>query len=125
MKTMANCSPIEFLSQGYKVMDKLSTLLKETKVLDIRKKMPSFSPTDTDEEKKAKIQAQSKANIMEMLKVLMEENPKETAEVLGLMCFIDPEELETHKGIEFITPAVELLTSEEVLSFFQSLGLVN
>lgn len=125
MKTMANCSPIEFLSQGYKIIDKVSKLLKETRVLDIRKKTPSFSPEDTEEEKKAKIDAQSKKNIMEMLQVLMEENPKETAEVLALLCFIAPEELENHKGIEFIQPAIEILTSSEVLGFFQSVGLTQ
>lgn len=121
MKTLANCTPVEFLSQGYKVIDAAKELFKDTQVLEIRKNKPVFTGEETPEEKAEKMREQSKKNINEMLAVLMRDNPHKTAEVLGLVCFIEPEELEKHKGVEFLSAAFEILTSREVLDFFSSL----
>lgn len=121
MKTLANCTPAEFLSQGYKVIGAAKELLNDTKVLDIRKNLPDLTGEETPDEKNEKMRAQSKKNINDMLAVLMEKHPEKTAEVLGLVCFIDPEDLKNHKGIEFLAAAFEVLTSREVLDFFSSL----
>lgn len=121
MKNLANCNPIEFLTQGYKVIDAAKELLAASKVLDIRKRKPTLTGAETEEEAKEAYREQARKNINDMLAALMQENPKKTAEVLGLMCFIDPADIENHKGVEFITPALELFTNKEVLNFLSSL----
>lgn len=121
MKNLANCNPIEFTLQGYKVIEAAKDLLTESKVLDIRNKKPKFTGNETEEEKAHKYREQAKKNIFEMLGVLMRDNPEKTAKVLGLMCFIEPDDIENHKGIELLAPATELLASREVLDFLFSL----
>ena len=47
---------------------------------------------------------------------------EETAELLGLMCFIEPDELDAHPMTELLSGAAALLDSREVLDFFISLA---
>lgn len=121
MKNLANCDSIEFISQGYKVIEAAKDLITKSKVLDIRSRRPKYTGNETPEEKAEKAREQAKKNIFDMLGCLMRDNPEKTAQVLGLMCFIEPEDIKNHKGIEFIAPATELLASREVLDFFSSL----
>lgn len=121
MKNLANCDTVEFVSQGYKVIDAAKDLIAETQVLEIRKRLPVLTGEETPEEKAEKVRAQAKKNLFDMLGCLMRDNPEKTAQVLGLCCFIEPEDIKNHKGIEFIAPVTELLASREVLDFFSSL----
>ena len=54
--------------------------------------------------------------------IALEEHPVETAELLGLLCFIEPDDVKNHKMTEFLSAIIELIESEEVLSFFISLA---
>ena len=118
MKTLANCNPKEFLAQTNKIRKHVSSWLELTKVLEIRKHKPEIPADATPEEKRALIAAQAKKNISDMLDAALDEHPEETAELLGLMCFIEPEDLENHKMTEFLAAAYELISCPEVISFF-------
>lgn len=103
MKTLANCSAVEFLRQTNKIIKNVKSWLNVTEVVEIFK---SDKPT--------------KEKIEEMLDKMLDEYPSATAEVFGLVCFIDPKDLDKYKGIEIMTAAMETLTSEEVIGFFTS-----
>lgn len=117
MKNLANCDPVEFVSQGYRVIDAAKELLTVSKVFEIRNRKPVFNEEDTPEERREKAVVQAKKNISKMLAALMRDNPQKTAEVLGLMCFIEPSDLKNHKGMEFLGAATEMLKSREVIDF--------
>lgn len=125
MKTIANCSPREFLIQTNKIRKRAAEWLTLTKVLDIRKRAPKFTEDMTDAEKHEAARAKAKENIMDMLDSAMGEHPNETAELLGLMCFIEPEDLDNHTMIELLTPIKELISNQEVIDFFISLARLD
>ena len=118
MKTLANCNPKEFLAQTNKIRKSVSNWLGLTKVLESRKHKPEIPADATAEEKRALREAQVKQNLSDMLDAILDEHPDETAELLGLMCFIEPGDLENHKMTEFLAAAYELISCPEVISFF-------
>ena len=121
MKTLANCNPKEFLVQTNKIRKSVEKWLKDTQILEIRKRIPHLDVSATDDERKEALEKQVKQNLTDMFDAILEEYPEETAELLGLLCFIDPDDLENHKMTELLGAFNELLNSEEVISFFISL----
>ena len=126
MKNLANCTPIEFLTQTNKIRKSVASWLSMTKVLDIRNNMPDIPPEATPAERKALADAQARKNLSDMLDAALDEHPAETAELLGLLCFIEPKDLDKCKMSDLLGSFNEILNSEEVISFFTSLvRLVN
>ena len=128
MKNLANCSPVEFLVQSNKIRKSVESWLELTKVAEIRKNMPEIPEGATKEQINELIAKQGKENIRKMLDSMLEEHPKETAELLGLLCFIEPKDLEKHKMVEIISSVNDILNSKEVIDFFTSLmqsGLID
>lgn len=122
MKTLANCTPREFLAQTNKIRKSVANWLELTKILEIRKEQPTVDASASNEEKKAALEKQVRLNLSTMLDAILEEHPNETAELLGLLCFIDPDDLDNHSMIELLANVTEIMNSEEVLSFFISLA---
>lgn len=122
MKTLANCDPREFLVQTNKIRKSVANWLELTKVLEIRKTMPVIAADATKAERKAAAQEQAKKNVMAMLDAVLEDHPEETAELLGLLCFIEPDDLENHTMTELFGAFDELINCKEVVSFFISLA---
>lgn len=121
MKTLATCSPVEFLVQTNKIRRSVESWLTMTKVMEIRKRLPELPQGAKPEDIKKARQEQAKKNFSAILDSVLEEHPQETAELLGLLCFIEPEDLENHSMLEIISAVNELIPSPEVLSFFTSL----
>lgn len=121
MKTLANCTPREFLVQTNKIRKSVAKWLTLTRVLEIRKTQPKMSEDASDEEKRAALEKQVRQNLTSMLDAILEEYPEETAELLGLVCFIEPEDLDNHSMIEILSNFTDILNSKEVMSFFISL----
>ena len=121
MKTLANCAPVEFLRQTNKIRHQAGALLKKSGVLEIRKQQPSFTGQETEEEKKEKITSQAKKNLDEMMDALLEKDPESTVQLLGMLCFMEPEEALAANGMERFNVAMELLNSKAVLGFLSSL----
>ena len=122
MKTLANCTPREFLAQTNKIRKSAANWLSLTKIIEIRKTLPEVKAGASDAEKKAALEEQVRLNLSSMLDAILEKYPDETAELLGLLCFIDPDDLDNHSMIEILANVTEILNSEEVLSFFMSLA---
>ena len=122
MKTIANCTPAEFLAQSWRIYKDVRDLLMDVDAASIRKKQPKLSGKETVEERNALIHEQAKANLLEILQAMLEKHPQETAKVMGLLCFIPEEELDNHSGIELLVPVMEILQNEEIVRFFSSLA---
>ena len=128
MKTLANCTPLEFLTQTNKIRKKASDWLAMTRVLEIRKNVPDIDMNASAAEKAAAWNDQVRKNLSEMLDAVLDKYPNETAELLCLICFIDPKDMEKHNMVEILNSINEILANEEIISFFASLarlGLMN
>ena len=121
MKTLANCTPREFLVQTNKIRKAVQNWLTLTKIMEIRKHLPTIPENVTDDERRELVTAQIKENANAMLDAALDEHPNETAELLGLMCFVEPDDLDNHRMVEFFGAVSEMLNCREIIDFFISL----
>ena len=121
MKTLANCKPSEFLVQTNKIRKHVENWLKITGVLDIRKNVPPPVEGQSRQERNAVLEEQTKKNLSKMFDSVLEEHPQETLELLGLMCFIEPENVDDYPVSFYIQAFSDIISDEAVLSFFTSL----
>ena len=132
MKTLANCKPSEFLSQTFKIKKSVEKWLDITKVLDIRNTAPEGIVKITEEmtaEEKGKaltanraiIEKQARENLSRMLDAMLGEHPEETLELLALICFIEPEEIDNYETRDILGVIGDIMNDEAVISFFTSL----
>jgi uncharacterized membrane protein YheB (UPF0754 family) len=131
MKNLANCSGVEFLTQTNKIRKYVQNWLKETKVLEIRKNKPTLTPirNDMTPEEKQTITAQNEKlqqeqamkNISDMLDSCLETHAEQTLKLLGMMCFIEPKDIESVKVTDLLGEFGEIISDEGVIRFFTSL----
>lgn len=122
MKTLANCTPVEFLRQTNKIRHAAADLMQSSGVIEIRKHMPQFTGNESPAEHKELMNAQAKKNMDEILDALLETNAEKTAALFAMMCFMEPDEIENITAMDFIAPAMELLNNQAVIDFLQSLA---
>jgi len=132
-KNLANCDPIEFLEQAYRIKESAEKWMKATDILNIRSKkvegLEIISP-DTPEEEAEKIReknkslvsAQARKNASEIFNAIFRDHPKETVELLGLICFVEPEHIREHKISWYLANIGDILTDSDTLDFFTSLA---
>ena len=124
MKTLNQMDETEFLRRCYMIADKVSALLNETKVMELRKVAPILTGSETPDEVKAKQEAQSRKNIKAMAKKLLFDNAQNTAELLPLLYELEtdkdgnPEKMTPFKTLRGIT---ETINDRDVLDFLSSL----
>jgi hypothetical protein len=131
MKTLANCTPREFLKQTNRIRLSADKWLTATKVLEIRRRMPELpKPAETkdrDELQKAiegrreAFADQARENLFAILEAMLDTNADETLELLALCCFVEPEDVDKHTMSEYLANIGELMTDAGVVSFFDSL----
>lgn len=121
LKSLATCKPREFLAQTNRIRKVAEKWLKDTKILDIRKNQPEYPDGITKEEKEALLQEQVKKNLSAMLDAILEDNSEETLDLLALLCFVEPEDVDNHEMSEYIEAVSGLISNKAVLSFFTSL----
>jgi hypothetical protein len=56
-----------------------------------------------------------------MLDSILEKHPKETLELLALISFVEPNDVNSHPITDYLTNVTEVMNDESVLSFFTSL----
>lgn len=128
MKTLANCTPEEFLIQTNKIRNSVENWLTLTGIMEIRKTLPDMPKDISKEDRDKALNRQVKLNFHKMLDAVLGEHPKETAEVLGLLCFVDPEDLNKHPMTYYLASVTDIIDSPEVIGFFSSLlktGLID
>lgn len=131
MKTLANCNAVDFLTQTNKIRKAVAKWLTDTDIMNIRKNVPVPPELDKGMEQEEidkamaeyneRLRAQSKKNMFDMLDAILDEHPEETLELLGLICFIEPEDVADMNGIELLNLGMETISDPEVLRFFISL----
>lgn len=121
MKNLANCKPSEFLRQTNKIRKAVSKWLEITDLLNIRKTQPTIPKDATEKEKEEanRNHLKKKANLM--MESIMEEHPDETLELLALLCFVEPENVDDHEISEYLESFNELINNKAVVDFFISL----
>jgi len=121
MKNLANCDPVEFFVQTNRIRKAVDKWLSLTKVMEIRKRIPKVDKSASDTENRKQLEKQIAKNARAILDAVMGDHPQETAELLGLMCFIEPEDLRNHQMKELLGAFNELVNTPEVMDFFISL----
>lgn len=132
-KNLANCSPKEFLRQTSRVRRSVERWLKETKIMEIRSRkvegietVPDDADLDTAYEIRKRnaerITAQQKKNFGDILTAIMDDHPDETLELLALLCFVEPEDVEKYSTAYYLGNFAELITNKDVINFFTSLA---
>ena len=120
MKNLANCKPSEFLKQTNKIRKSVSKWLTDTDIINIRKRMPELTDA-TGEERTEALNRQSAENFTAILDAILDDHPDETLELLALMCFVEPKDVDNYTVTEYIESVNELLNNKTVVSFFTSL----
>ena len=121
MKNLANCKPSEFLRQTNKIRKSVDKWLKLTDIKNIRKNVPEIPSDLSIEEKQELMFEQGKKNLNSMLENILEVHPDETLELLALLCFVEPEDVDNHTVAEYLSSFNELINCKEVIDFFGSL----
>lgn len=138
MKNLANCKPSEFLKQTNRIKKSVEKWLTATDIIKIRENMPEFiKPTiEADVEERAGIfaenerrkKAQARKNLSRMLDAILDEHPEETLELLALLCFVEPKDVDEYEMCDYLESVTEMMDNKAVVGFFtslQRLGLTN
>lgn len=121
MKNLANCKPTEFLVQTNRIRKYAEKWLTITGIPDIRKNVPPVKEGQTKEERRKELAEAAKENLRKILDAVMQDHPQETVELMGLMCFVEPEDVDNHPMSFYLESVSEILNDEAVLGFFTSL----
>ena len=117
MKTLANCTPVEFLRQTNKIKHAVSELFDTAGIAEIRKRMPVLTGNETPEEKQTAMQKQGVLNFSDILDALLDANAEGTAALIGMMCFRDPEEIRNDTMMDHLGAVMDLLENKAVKDF--------
>ena len=132
-KTLMNCKPTEFVAQTCKIKRSVSRFLKDTDLLNIRRRMPEdLKKVDKNAGAEERLEAvqhnseaiirQNRKNLSDMLDAMLEQHPDETLEVMALCCFVEPKDVDSHPMRDYMMAFTDLLNDEAVLGFFTSLA---
>lgn len=130
VKTLANCTDEEFLQQANKIRHSVEKWLTVTDINNLRSRKPQLEPIPEDadadkiseitERNNALMEKQLKKNLNDVLDSALEKHPKETAELIRLCCFTDPQDKSTPIAT-YMVSFTQMVNDEVVLGFFQSL----
>lgn len=121
MKNLANCKPSEFLKQTNRIRKSVAKWLTDTDIMNIRRRMPNLPDDVTEDERKEAIQKQAIQNLNDILDASMDEHPDETLELLALLCFVEPEDVDNYLITDYMDAFTEMLNNKSVWGFFTSL----
>lgn len=127
MKNLANCKPSEFLRQTNLIRKSVANWIKVTDIMNIRKRKPDFTgiPESDHDARAAVMEAQTRENLNAILESMLEEHPDETLEILALVCFVDPKDVDKHTVTEYLDSITEIISNKSVLNFFTSLARLD
>lgn len=123
MKTLANCSNLEFIKKANEIKTDVEAFLKATKIMDIRRETVELTGKETEEEKAAKKKAFNHDKWNRIFKRCMAEHTDMTYDIVAKMCFSSREEIEQLEPWEFQMMAILLLGDKRINDFFTQLRL--
>lgn len=128
MKCLATCSPSEFFKQTILLANKIAKWFDVNEIFEIRAKSPKYlaaPETATPEEradiirKNAEIEKkQALENFLELINNMFDKNEKETLELLGLCCFVEPEHVDDYPMTEYLGCIMDMFEDDNVRRFF-------
>lgn len=121
LKNLATCKPSEFLKQTNRVRKTAEKWLKDTDVLSIRRNQPVFPEGATEDDKRRLTEEQVSKNLSKMLDAILESSSQETLDLMALLCFVEPKDVDKHEMSEYIESITALISNKAVLGFFTSL----
>lgn len=121
MKNLANCKPSEFLKQTNKIRKSVSKWLTDTDVVNIRARMPKLDDNASEEQTQEAMRKQARENLSDIFDAILDKHPEETLEILALLCFVEPKDVDNHEVTEYLDSLSELIGNRSVLDFFTSL----
>lgn len=105
----------------YDLVEYVKNYLDKTKILDIRKKLPENHTQLEGDEKTEAVTKQGIDNIMEILRVMCKEYPKETAEINRMLWVCDnPDEIKPNTIITMVRLPKVLTEERWLVDFFTS-----
>lgn len=132
MKNLATCTPTEFVMQTAKIKNAVKKWLDVTRILKIREQVPALktAPADATAEQRADVirenalimREQTMKNLNEILDAMLVEHPQETLEILALVCFVEPADIDKHTMEEYLECVLDMANNKAVLSFFTLLA---
>jgi ferritin len=120
MKTIAELTGGDFLRHCNKIRHQVSDIIKETGVLEIRKRQPEYSGKETEAEKAEMRKAQAKKNIDSMLDCMLEEHAEQTMKLLNLFVIREEGDPEEIPDFDLIAIGLDLIGNQKVMNFFIS-----
>lgn len=131
-KNLVTCKPSEFLRQTNKIRKSVEKWLKLTDIMNIRRRkvegleeisedMPDNKVNEIRTRNMKKISEQTRQNLNDIFTAILEDYPDETLELLALMCFIEPEDVDNYKVSFYLNNLSDILSDKDVLGFFTSL----
>lgn len=131
LKTLATCTPTEFLKQTARIVGAAERFLNVTEIMSIREREPegieAVTPDMPDEEIKElfkrnvrRKKEQALKNAKDMLLAACVKDPDATVSLLALCCFVEPEDADKHPMSMYMDAVTELLACESVADFFTS-----
>jgi len=135
MKNLATCTPSEFIAQTAKIKNAVANWLDVTQINKIRAQVPAYkvAPKNATAEQKAEVirenalikKEQAISNLNEIFEQVLVEHPTETLEVLALVCFVEPEDVDNHTMDEYLDCVMQMAQNKSVLSFFSLLAQID
>ena len=132
MKNLVNCKPTEFVKQTNKIKKSVEKWLTDTDILNIRKNLPELKSApsnatlkeckEVDEYNKKALAEQQRENLSRILDAMLDEHPDETLEVLALICFVEPKDVDKYPMKDYLESINEMINDEAVIGFFTSLA---
>lgn len=130
IKTLANCTDIEGLRQTNRIRHAVQDWMEIIKFAEKRKVKPDLVsiPENADSETREQLEKenreralkQGRANMSAILDAMLEEYPEETAKIIRLCCFVDPDD-NTKPILYYLAAFTEMFSDEVVVNFFMSL----
>lgn len=121
MKTLANCTLVEFLRQTNKIRHAVSDLFDAVGIAEIRKNLPKLDGNETEAEKKEKLEKQVNENTSKIFDSLLDINAEATAALLAMMCFKEPREVNDYTTEEYLGASLALFQNKAVKDFLLTL----
>ena len=120
MKTITQLNGVDFLRKCNEIRHGVESVLKTTGIMEIRKRMPVIEETDTLDERKRKMEEQSKKNLSDMIDVLLDKHPEETVKLFNMMIVLEDGDTEP-TGFELLMIGMDIISDKRVMDFLLSL----
>lgn len=123
MKTLINCTNVEFLTQATKIKADVEKFIKETRIPELRRQRMPLTGKESEEEKAAAEKQRVEKIWDDIFKATFVERPEMTIDIISKMCFTTPDEIEKLSPTEITNLAILLLGNQRINDFFSALSV--